>query len=290
MIVNPQVFNYRLTIGTLLAAITFLVVYGFTAHNELTANNDFLKQEKKLLQNELNTIIDKYDILGSETISLKSQIENERSETEIARDSLELLKVDVAVIPRYREEIMFLNQLNKQLKSESHTEVISALEEEKAERQELLKLQSHVIVSLEEEKRQLKETIEKGQRLHANSFKAEVYRKKASGQNVPTKKASQAEFVEVCFVIAENPIAPRGYRELYIQVLGPDNNVVADKGAVSFGKTSLIYSSKLNIDYKNEAEDVCSVISNEESFIKGTYYISIFEGGRKLGQTQIDLY
>ena len=73
-----------------------------------------------------------------------------------------------------------------------------------------------------------------------NSFDAKVYRERSLGKKVETKKASNADSFEVCFVIAENPIAEKGNKNLFIQIVGPDNNVVNDKGAVVFGESSLI--------------------------------------------------
>jgi len=290
MIVNPQVFNYRLTIGTLLAAIAFLVVYGFSNYDAVVTDNDFIKHEKRLLQSELGEIIKKYSELGSEKNSLKSQLVDEKTRIEIAQDSLSLLKADVELIPRFRDEIKFLTQQNKQLHPDSFREVINTLSTDKSEKEALLELQKNVIVTLEEEKQVLEETLEKGKLIYANSFEASAFRVKNSGEQMETTRAKNTAYVEVCFVIGENPLAENGEKELYIQILDPNNNVVADKGAVNFGESSLIYSTKIYVDYNNELEEICASIPNEESFKRGTYYISVFEKDRKLGHTQINLF
>jgi hypothetical protein len=290
MIVNPQVFNYRLTIGTLLAAIAFLVVYGFSNYDAVVTDNDFIKHEKRLLQSELGEIIKKYSELGSEKNSLKSQLVDEKTRIEIAQDSLSLLKADVELIPRFRDEIKFLTQQNKQLHPDSFREVINTLSSDKSEKEALLKLQKNVIVTLEKQKQVLEETLEKGKLIYANSFEANAFRIKNSGEKLETTRAKNTAYVEVCFVIGENPLAENGEKELYIQILDPNNNVVADKGAVNFGESSLIYSSKIYVDYNNELEEICASIPNEENFERGTYYISVFEKERKLGHTQINLF
>ena len=290
MIVNPRVFNYRLTIGTLLTAIALIVVYGFSTKDALDYNIDFLEQEKELLQTELKSIINKYDQKGSEVISLKSKIEDEKALVQIAQESIQLLKVDLEVIPRYRNEIVFLNRQNKKLKAQSFVDVADSLKQDNVQKEALISLQENVIVTLEEDKVVLEEALEKAKLLYANSLEVNAFRVKKSGQKEATEKAKNAAYVEVCFVIGKNPVATKGLRELYIQVLGPDNNIVADKGAVNFGKSSLIYSSKINFNYKNNAEEICAVIENDDTFKKGTYYVSVFEKDRKLGYTQIDLY
>jgi len=74
--------------------------------------------------------------------------------------------------------------------------------------------------------------------------------------------------------------------------LNPRNNVVADKGAVSFGDSSLIYSAKEIINYSNQVVEVCLDVDadiDEQPLVSGTYYISIFHEDRKLGSTQVKL-
>lgn len=289
MIVNTKVFNYRFTLGTLIIAVIALASYGFSNYSALESDHDFLTHEKKLLQKELNEFIEIYDALDLEKNSLKSQFERTRERAQIAYDSLSILKANVSVLSRFRAELMFLRKQNKILQSDSLTEVIKNLEKENVRYATALELQEGFNVSLKEENSELSESIEEGSHLFANSFRVKVFRKKGSGDIVETNKASNAESFEVCFVIAENPLVSKGSKKLFIQILGPDNNVVNDKGAVSFGESSLIYSTLINVEYDNSAEEICTIIPNNESFETGIYYLSIFENERKLGHTQIEL-
>ena len=289
MIVNTQVFNYRFTIGTLIVAIIVLAAYGFSSYTSLESDNDFLANEKKLLQLELNQFIERYDELSLEKQSLKSLFENTRNRAQQAYDSLSLMKANVAVLSKYRAELMFLKRQNRILQSDSLLKIIGDLEEENNKITEALEQQEAENATLEKENSTLSETIEVGSMIFANSFNATVYRKKNSGERVVTTKASNAHSVEVCFVLGENPLANKGQKKLYIQILGPDSNVVNDKGAVNFGESSLIFSESVIVQYNNNAEEICAVIPNNESFKKGVYYVSVFENERKLGNTQIEL-
>ena len=89
----------------------------------------------------------------------------------------------------------------------------------------------------------LRQSIEKGALLTANSFRAKGY-EKFFGVKRPSVKAKRVQSIEVCFTLAENALTETGMKDLYIQVLNPRNNVVADKGAINFGNSSLIYSAK----------------------------------------------
>ena len=156
----------------------------------------------------------------------------------------------------------------------------NALEKEKALSSTLLK-----------ENESLNKTIEKGALLTANSFEAKAF-KKLLGRQIVTAKAVKAESIEVCFTLAENALTESGEKELYIQIVNPRNNVIADKGAINFGDSSLIYSLKKTVNYSNEVIDICVNVDadiDDQPLTKGTYFISIFHEDRKLGNTQVIL-
>lgn len=289
MIVNTRVFNFRFTIGTLIVAFIVLAAYGFSNYNELKSNSDFLAHEKKLLLQELNDFIERYDELGFEQNSLKAQFEISKLRAKKAFDSLEVLNANLSVLSKYRAELMFLKRQNKILQSDSLNYVIENLVEVNEDISEALELQKAFNESLITKNFSLMKTIREGSMLFANSFDAKVYRMKNSGEKVETDKAGNAETFEVCFVLAENPLVTKGTKNLYIQILGPDNNIVNDKGAVNFGEYSLIYSMNLNVEYNNSSQEFCTEIPNNESFKEGVYYISVFENERQLGRTEIEL-
>ena len=267
-----------------------LAAFGFSKYSDVKYDNDYLAHEKKLLQMELNDFIERYDNLGSTYTALQSTFEDTKARAQRAYDSLSILKTNVAVLSRYRAELMLLKKQTKSLQSDSLTNVIDSLEEEKEDIRKALEKEKNVATTLALANRELEEALERGSLIYANSFDAKVYKERSFGKNVETKRASNADNFEVCFVIAENPIAKAGNKNIYVQILGPDNNVVNDKGAVVFGDSSLIYSTKINLEYENKSEEICAIIPNNESFKKGVYYVSVFENDRKLGNTQIELY
>ena len=50
MIVNPQLFNYRLITGSLIVGIAVLSIVSFTNYQSTQAHQQFLEQEKSLLK------------------------------------------------------------------------------------------------------------------------------------------------------------------------------------------------------------------------------------------------
>jgi hypothetical protein len=292
MIVNPQVFNYRLTIGTLIIAFTALAAYSFTNYNTGKSNEDFLKQEKKLLESQISEIISSYDKLETLNETLVSKLDGATAKIEIVNDSLQQLKTQVSLIDNVRGELMNLKQQQHSLlkKGDSFVNANQELVKEKTFIANNLERQIQLNSILNTKNESLESAIEKSSLIRINSFEAAAYIMKSSGKIIEVDKASDTKNIRVAFVIAENLLASKQEKELYIQVIGPDNNIVADKGAVTFEESSLIYSSKINVDYNNKILEVCANIKTEEPLKEGRYFINVFEKDRRLGGTEIILH
>ena len=292
MIVNPQVFNYRLTIGTLIIAFTTLAAYSFTSYNTGKSNEDFLKQEKKLLESQISEIISSYDTLETQNKSLVSKLNGATAEIGIVNDSLQQLKTQVSLIDNVKGELMGLKQQQHNLlkKGDSFINANHELVKEKTFISNNLEQQIQLNSILNIENEALEGALKKGALITANSFDAAAYIMKGSGKIIEVDKASDAQNIRVAFVIAENLLASKQEKELYIQVIGPDNNIIADKGAVTFDELSLIYSSKIKVNYNNQILEVCANIKTNDPLKEGRYYISVFEKDRRLGGTEIILH
>lgn len=292
MIVNPQVFNYRLIIGSLVITMASIGVFGFNVYESNKAEQRFLEQEKKLVESELSQMISRYDALNMTGTLLSSKLDSAKINTTAALEKLRLLKGDLSVLSQFKSELSAIKNKNTALFEavDSITASNQRLHHDKLLAYNALDEQKKVNNSLKKINASLHKTLEKGALLSANSFKATAYK---SGKNKSkTLKAAQANRIDVCFTIAENALAEKGTKDIYIQILNPLNNVMANKGTVKFGKFLLNYSDRQVINYTNDVLEVCTSIqadSSDQPFAKGTYYVSVFLKERKLGSTQLVL-
>ncbi|OUR91579.1 hypothetical protein A9Q87_09735 [Flavobacteriales bacterium 34_180_T64] len=293
MIVNPQLFNYRLISGSLIVAIAVLSVFSFTNYQSVKAHQQFLEQEKQLVETELSQMIMRYDNISANNTTLSEALNTAKRETILTLDSLRILKSDLSVISKFKNQLIVLKSNNKSLFTtiDSLDQTNEALEAEKILAFNAFEEQRDINTSLIEENKLLNASLEKGALLTANSFKAEAF-KTILGKQVVTAKAVNAKSIEVCFTLAENSLTETGAKELYIQIVNPQNNVMADKGAMNFGDSSLIYSLKKTVNYNNKVLDLCVNVEsdvNDQPLTKGTYFVSVFHEDRKLGDTQVIL-
>ncbi len=291
MLVNPQVFNFRLTLGTLIVAFVAFAGYSYSSYSDVRAEEVFLKQEKKLLVSQVSEMISHYDQLDGEAEALISELKNANSKIERTQDSLSILKAKMFLINKDRTELMHLRDQKLSLlkKEDSFSIAKQDFIEEKTAISKHLDQQIAYSSKLEEENKSLEETLKKGALITANSFDAAAYGIKDTGEITVLNKAEDSKNIRVAFVIAKNALALQEEKDLYIQVIGPDNNVVANKGFIEFNDATLIYSSKLKVNYNKDVLEICTNIKSETPLKQGTYYISVFENERRLGGTKIML-
>ncbi|WP_299114723.1 hypothetical protein [uncultured Winogradskyella sp.] len=293
MIVNPQLFNYRLIIGSLLVVLTVLGIYSFTNYKSIKSYEEFLKQEKFLIEKELSEMLSSYDDLSQDYDLMASQLKEAKLETKIALDSLRLLKSDLSIITKFKNQLSVLKTKSKVLLGtiDSLNSANIKLQKEKRYALNTIEKKTLTINELEEANDSLNKTIDEAALIKANSIEAQAYKLK-SGKKRFTARARRANAIDVCIRLSENPLTTKGNKDIYIQIVSPQGNVVADKGEVVFGHTSLIYSKKEVFNFDNKNLEICTAIiadQDDQPFAKGYYFVNVFHKDRKLGGTSVQL-
>ncbi|MUU78586.1 hypothetical protein [Winogradskyella endarachnes] len=300
MIVNPQLFNYRLIISSLLVVLTVLGIYSYSEYKSNESYKAFLKQEKVLIESELSELLSSYDDLSKDYNLIASQLLEAKLETKNALDSLRLLNSDLSIITKFKEQLIVLKSKSKVLLStiDSLNSANIKLQSENLYALNTIKKNTQEINSLEVINNNLVATndslnisLDKASVLKVSNIIAQSFKIKA-GKKRLTTRAKRANAIDVCLTLNENPLAAKGKKDIYVQIVGPDGNVVSDKGEVQFGDSSLLYSQKEIIEYKNENLEICTEIvteNNEKTFDEGYYFINVFLRNKKLGSTSIRL-
>lgn len=293
MIVNPQLFNYRLIISSLLVVLTVLGIYSFTNYKSIESYEEFLKQEKVLIETELSDLLSSYDDQSQNYSLMASQLQEAKLETKNVLDSLRLFKSDLSVITRFKDQLIVLKSKSKVLLStiDSLNSANKKLQKEKRYALNIIKKNTAIINGLEDTNDSLNKTIGNASLLKANNIKAQSYKLK-SGKKRFTERARRANAIDVCVTLTENALTSKGRKDIYIQIVSPQGNVVSDKGEVVFGDTSLNYSKKEIVNYTNENLEICTAIvadNEDQPFEKGYYFIHVFHENMKLSSTSIEL-
>ena len=144
MIVNPQVFNYRFTIGTLVVAFAILAAYSYTNYASAQSKEDFLNQEKKLLENQISKVISSYDELNDTHKNLKLELDNTKNIISQKQDSLKELQATIPLINVYKNELLTVKnqQSNLVKKGDSFLAVNTELSKQNISISQLLEKQN----------------------------------------------------------------------------------------------------------------------------------------------------
>ena len=293
MIVNPQLFNYRLIISSLLVVLTVLGVYSFTNYKSIKSYEEFLKQEKVLIEKELSEILTSYDELSQDYDLMSSQLQEAKLETKIALDSLRLLKSDLSIITKFKDQLSVLKTKSKVLLAtlDSLNSANLKLQKEKRYAMNTIKNNNLTINALEETNDSLNETIDNAAILRANNVSVEAF-KINNSKKKSSLRAKRVNAMDVCISLTENPLTEKGDKEIYIQIVSPNNNIIAGKGEVFFADNSLIYSKKEIVNFDNKNLNICTTVATykeDRPLVKGTYFVNVFHENRKLGSTSIEL-
>ncbi|TYC11295.1 hypothetical protein ES677_10290 [Bizionia gelidisalsuginis] len=307
MIVNPQFFNYRIIISSLVIAVVILSGFAYVNYSNQKQVQTFIEQENTLIENELSEMLSRYDVLEIENGTIKSQLKESRRKLQSILDSVKSLEPNAALISRYKAQLIKLKLENasiltlvKNLEKENDSLLVTNKKVETSLAQTKTRLKRSAITAitlkkqnntLEKKNGTLEYQLVEAKRIRIVNMNAEGVKRIARNRIVNTRRASKIKNIHVSFTMQANKFAAKGDKNIYIQVLDPQNNIVSNKAEVNFNEKSLIYSRKEVVDYRNNDLEVSTFIdiNKDKDLVKGTYFISVFYDVELIGSTSMEL-
>ena len=283
---NSSLKAIILVLALLLVASLFYIYQLTSQTTELTTQVTTVKSEKENILKELGDLKATYDAAIAENTTMSDELIAERDKIVNLMEQLKKSKGDVASLAKYKtqfvalqakmntlmQEVEGLKVQNKKLTTHiDSTEVV--LEEAKN--------YNKTLVGQNEE---LSKTVEKAAKLSVLNLKTMAYKKRNSGKEVETDKASRANTLRVSFTIAENSVAKSGDKNYYVQIIDSKNNVLGEKATVVFANQTLSYSFVSTVKFENKTVQVQQDLSGK-NFEKGTYYVNVFDKNELVSKT-----
>lgn len=246
--------------------------------------------EKESVMKDLTELKATYDAAIAENTSMSDELISEREKVVELMSQLDKSKGDVASMSKYKQQV-------SGLQSKMNT-LIAQVETLKKENAGLTTNLDSTKVVLEESKsynqtlvgqnEELSKTVEKASKLTVLNLKTAAFKKKSSGKEISTDKASRADILKVSFTIAENQVAKSGDKTYYVQVIDSKNNVLGDKEGVTFGSETLTYSFVSTVQFENKTVDVVQELPGK-NFEKGTYFVNVFDKNELVSKSSFSL-
>jgi hypothetical protein len=184
-----------------------------------------------------------------------------------------------SIMRGYVKQIDSLNTLNIKLSSsldETNTKLTETTEERDTYKKDA-----------EEKDVQLK----KGAKLQAYGFSSAALKMKRNKTTEETPKAKGVVQFKSSFTIGENLIANPGKKQVYMQIIGPNGEILhQNNGQMNTESGMQFYSDKKEIDYNNQAVDLTIYYDLKgQSISKGNYKVKIYCEGQLIGSDNLTL-
>ncbi len=283
--------------------VILLIASGFLFWQNQQINKDLdryemraedLKQEKENVTGLLEEMLVQYDTLNSENDQLNAEMEGQREHIKELMKQVEKHKDDQWLIYKYRKEAETLRDIMKGyvVTIDSLNTLNIELTAEKLELEEQLGTVTGEKDELATQAESLQGQIAKGSVLHTTAINSGAIRVRSNGKQVETNKANRAEMIKTCFSLGENRITKGGTKNLYLRIISPDGKVLSSSDGDNRFKFKGVegeFSVKREVNYQNEAMDVCMFWSVSEDIGTGQYIVEIYESEKNIGQATFDL-
>lgn len=270
----------KVGIGILLALFLGTAFYTSKLYSVKKETEATLVKEKQQVMNDLSVMAKQYDEAIGENEVANSQLVEARNRIQGLMDSLKVSQNSVNSLWRYKkkflalqEEMDVLLEENDRLKVENEllATTLDSTEIQLAER-------AAFTDSLLVQNTELADVVKDASALQATGLKGFGVIERSSGKQIPTERARRSDKIKVCYTIAKNVLAEAGDKELYVQVIDPNSNVLGANNQVQFEENTLNYSLISRFNYENRNLNICEFVTpnNNEKFDKGRYIVNVF--------------
>lgn len=254
----------------------------------LSEDNSELNMRLDSVTFQLDLRIQEIENLGGDVdslVAIKDQLilernsDRKRTASEIANLNK---KIDgYSVLLKEKDgEIIQLRQVNEQLYTENKD-----LKENKAEIEE-------EVVKLNIIQQELEEKVNIAATLRAENIEIAAVNSRGR-ERTDEFRNRQLEKLKVSFSLADNPVAPAGTKDIYVQIFTPNNQVIFDvaKGSGTFnidGREEF-YTAKQDILFNNTQQQLTYFYEKGSDYNSGIYNVKIFADGVVIGAKSFEV-
>jgi len=274
--------NTGLKVGLGILAVLFLATAFFASklYSDKKESEALLISEKEQVMNDLNSMAKQYDLAIQENEVANQNLIDAKERIQGLMDSLQVSQNSVNSLWRYKKKYMALQEeMNVLLAQNDSLRVQNELLATSLDSTQVQLAERAVFTdSLLVQNTQLATAVEDAAALQTVGLKGFGVIEKNSGRQIPTERARRSDKIKVCFTVAKNTVALSGEKELYIQVIDPENNVLGSNDQIQFEDQVLNYSLISRFNYENRNLNVCEFVSkdDDEKFVSGRYIVNVF--------------
>ena len=283
----------KIITGILAVLLVVAGAFAIKLYNQEKNTKAELTEEKELVLNDLKQMVTKYDAVIEENNLKDTELNQARDRIQVLIDSVQKMEANISVLRRYRDEVYKLKKEREYLFAQNDSlkgmnKMLAMRVDSTTYELEVSKMKRDSLAMVKEE---LAEKVALGSSLAANKLVGTGVIVRNSGKLVENENARRVDRIRACYTVPQNRIAEAGDKQLYVQVLDPQNNILGENKTVTIDSvTSITYSAISKFYYEKTALDICeNVAPRGDKFAEGLYKINIFDGGKMIASTSLVL-
>ena len=246
-----------------------------TMEHQMDLKIQFIEQ-KNILRDELDDLIDEHDDLLEEYGDLNEQL--------FQKDSLIQQQIgEIRNLIRTKNDLKEARLKIENLKriAQNYVKDIDSLynvtERLSSEKDSVIKVNKDINwknYKLNKTNIKLSEKVNMGSTLKIKDITVEPFRYRGTGKEVSTRSAAKTQTLRTCFYISANLIAEAGEKEVLLQFVNPENNILCSSDTII--SNNVLFSAGTTVDYKNQQLFVCLDWQRYVPLVEGNYIVKIY--------------
>lgn len=293
---NSKIYFFIIAIAALLLTnVYFYVKYKSSGEKLYTValQKEKLQREIDRIEAELDNIqnirefaaVDSEEIIESEQrtramiANLRANLEeNDLSETQLIALEQEIFKLkgNVTAMKSNIEELKLQNEILRQQNQQLANSVSNKASQ---------------VQSLEASNKDLQQKVGVASSIKVSNIQINGIEIKRRGNKEIETRAKRTDELQIQFTIADNPLAPVGQRDVFVRIVDPNGNLIADRNnTFSVNNDELQYTFRESINFTNHGEEYEILWNNEgKGFKKGAYTVLLYADNAIMGRSSIVL-
>ena len=292
------------TLLVLLLLVAILMISLFYQNDSMKKQMDLKIQfieQKNILRNELDDLIDEHDELLDEYGDLNNQlfkndsvIKNQILEIKNLIETNQDLKQAKEITNRNLKEARIKIENLKRISKKYLADIDSLFfvnERLTTEKDSVIKVNKNINwknYKLNKKNIQLSEKVDMGSVLEIFDITVEAFRYRVTGKEVQTRSAEKTQTLRSCFTISANQIAIAENKIIQLQFINPRGDVLVLNDSISSDSAN-IYSITHNVLYENKEIFMCLDFERNKMLIDGNYYLKLFISDIFLSEVKFNL-
>lgn len=288
--------KFMIVVIILLFAFCGYLIWQNMQLQDLIVNNNItitdVSSERDQVKSELEDMLAQYEEMEADNEELSEELSAEKEKIE---ELLKQAKGKNWTIHKLRKETETLRVIMKGfvVQIDSLQQANIHLEEENNVVRTELSSEKNKTKNLTEENEDLSDLVTVASHLKTSGLKSYGVKIKSNNTGRVTQKAKRAGKIRTEFTVLRNDITGAGKKWVYVRILTPDGKVLSEKtddsNKFDFNGVRGLYTSKKQIDYKNQQLTLTLDWKKTEDFPIGEYLVEVYADGVDIGKTKFSL-